>query len=128
MTQEEKELIWSNEMKKYKGTSWEVELDHHKVTFLTGIEAAVEYLAEKETMNEKKVILDWMEWYLGFKPSYEMIQSVNTYMTDKGCPKEPQEKPNRFKQRMKDVQDRQDELKEKEAEWFLHTHWTENRA
>ena len=56
-------------------------------------------------MNEKKVILDWMEWYLGFKPSYEMIQSVNTYMTDKGCQKETQEK---------------------DPEWFLNTHWTEN--
>lgn len=44
LTDEVKEFIYQNERKKYEGTSWEVELDHHKETFMSGIEALNEFL------------------------------------------------------------------------------------
>lgn len=44
LSEEEKELIYQQERKKYEGSSWEVELDYHKETFMSGIDALVEYL------------------------------------------------------------------------------------
>ena len=44
LTEEEKELIYQNERKKYEGSSWEVELDYHKETFMSGIDALIDFL------------------------------------------------------------------------------------
>lgn len=44
LSEEEKELIYQNERKKYEGSSWEVELDYHKETFISGIDALIEFL------------------------------------------------------------------------------------
>lgn len=44
LSEEEIESIYQKERKKYEGSSWEVELDYHKETFISGIEALVEFL------------------------------------------------------------------------------------
>ena len=44
LSEDEKELIYQKERKKYDGTSWEVELDYNKETFMSGIDALIEYL------------------------------------------------------------------------------------
>lgn len=44
LSDNEKELIYQKERKKYEGSSWEVELDYHKETFMSGIDALIEYL------------------------------------------------------------------------------------
>ena len=44
LSDDEKELIYQKERKKYEGSSWEVELDYHKETFMSGIDALIEYL------------------------------------------------------------------------------------
>lgn len=44
LSEDEKELIYQKERKKYEGSSWEVELDYHKETFMSGIDALVDYL------------------------------------------------------------------------------------
>ncbi len=48
LSEEEKELIYQKERKKYEGSSWEVELDYHKETFISGIEALVEFLNNRK--------------------------------------------------------------------------------
>lgn len=44
LSDDEKELIYQKERKKYEGSSWEVELDYHKETFMSGIDALIEHL------------------------------------------------------------------------------------
>ena len=44
LSEEEKELIYQKERKKYEGSSWEVELDYHKETFMSGIDALIDFL------------------------------------------------------------------------------------
>ena len=48
LSQEEKELIYQSERKKYEGSSQEVELEYHKETFISGIDALIEYLNDRD--------------------------------------------------------------------------------
>ena len=47
LSEDEKELIYQKERKKYEGSSWEVELDYHKETFMSGIGALIDYLNKR---------------------------------------------------------------------------------
>jgi hypothetical protein len=47
LSNDEKEFIYQKERKKYEGSSWEVELDYNKETFMSGIDALIEHLNER---------------------------------------------------------------------------------